>query len=252
MIVDIHNHVLFDIDDGASVVETSHSMVATAAEQGTQLLVCTPHYDHEYKQIRQDCEERLAVLQAQAPKGIELALGLEVYLQANLGELYDQQRIWTLNQSRYMLVELPMREYPDYTEKVLTELLQRGIVPIIAHPERNQQLRENPALAQTLAELGCQFQLNLSSLLGRHGERIQTVANMFLERGLYCCVGSDAHNESTRPMLMQAGQQALGQEVFDQLMAMATHIVMDEAINPCGFQAPTVAKKTFWQRLRAK
>lgn len=249
MIVDLHNHVLFDIDDGASIIETAHSMVATAAEQGTQLLVCTPHYDFEYKQIRQDCEERLAALQAQAPDGITLVLGLEVYLQANIAKLYDQHRIWTLNNSRYMLIELPMREYPEYTEKVLTELLQRGVVPIIAHPERNQQMRENPALAQTLAELGCQFQLNLSSLLGRHGERIQQVAQTFLEQELYCCVGSDAHNESTRPMLMQAGREALAADVFEQFMANATHIIMDEAIAPCRYQAPRNEKASFWQRL---
>lgn len=249
MIVDIHNHVLFDIDDGATVVETAHSMVATAAEQGTQLLVCTPHFDREYKQIRQDCEERLAVLQAQAPEGIQLVLGLEVYLQANLAELYDQKRIWTLNNSHYLLVELPMREYPEYTEKVFNELIQRGIVPIVAHPERNQQLRENPQLAKTLAELGCQFQLNLSSLLGRHGKAVQAAAQAFLANGLYCCVGSDAHNESTRPMLMEAGKAELAPDVFAQLMASATHIVMDEPIPACGYDLPVVEKKSFWQNL---
>ncbi|MGL6247654.1 MAG: tyrosine-protein phosphatase [Culicoidibacterales bacterium] len=249
MIVDIHNHVLFDIDDGATVVETSHSMVATAAEQGTQLLVCTPHYDHEYKQIRQDCEERLAVLQAQAPAGIEVVLGMEVYLNGNLANLYDQERIWTLNNSRYMLIELPMREYPEYTEKVFNELIQRGIVPIVAHPERNQQLRENPALAETLAELGCQFQLNLSSLLGRHGKSIQAAAQDFLANGLYCCVGSDAHNESTRPMLMQEGIKGLGPALAEKLMASATHIVMDEAISPCQYRMPVVEKKSVWQKL---
>lgn len=252
MIVDIHNHVLFDIDDGASVVETAISMVQTAAMQGTQMLVCTPHYDHEFQQIRQDCEERLAMLQQHAPDGIKLILGLEVYLQEKLPQLYDQQRIWTLNNSRYMLIELPMREYPEYTERVLTELMQRGVVPIIAHPERNQQLRENSQLAQTLAELGCQFQLNLSSLLGRHGKAIQEVAVAFLQAGLYCCVGSDAHNESTRPMLMERGREVLATDVFVKLMDSATHIIYNEAIPPCQYQAPAVEKRGLWQRLLAR
>lgn len=251
-VIDIHNHVLFDLDDGASLQESAVSMIETAAEQGVEILVCTPHFDREFKQIRRDCEERLAVLQETAPAGITLKLGLEVYLMQNLAELYRSQRIWTLNDSRYMLVELPMRQYPEYTETVFEELIALGVTPIIAHPERNQQLREQPELAQRLAKIGCRFQLNLPSIVGRHGEGIQKVAQDFLERGLYSCVGSDAHNESTRPTVMAEARAVLPEETFTYLMTQAEKILANQEINECRYQAPVPQKKSFFAKLFGK
>lgn len=249
---DMHNHILFGIDDGASLEEISHSMVAEAAAQGITHLVCTPHFDHEYEQVKTDCMERLQVLQSQAPQSLTLLLGLEVYLTSKLPQLFDNERIWTLNNSRYMLIELPMRRFPEYTFDVLAELIKRGVTPIIAHPERNQQLREQPVLAQQLAELGCRFQLNSSSIVGRHGDGIQQIAQQFLKLGLYSCLGSDAHNESTRPIIMQEAKQVIDSDTFAYFMNQSEKIVRDEPIELCAYRAPIAKKQSLFAKLFKK
>ena len=100
----------------------------------------------------------------------------------------------TLNGSRYLLVEFYFDEEPDYMEECLSAVEARGLVPVIAHPERYYRVQERPELAQVWAERGRVLQLNKESLLGGHGEGPFNTASLLLRREAVSVIASDAHH----------------------------------------------------------
>ncbi|MCL4426304.1 MAG: hypothetical protein M1553_12915 [Firmicutes bacterium] len=107
---------------------------------------------------------------------------------------------------QYLLVELPAHDYPDYAEHVLFRLQTQGVIPILAHPERNSYLSEVPERSVGLAERGVLFQLNSGSLTGHFGHRTKRAAVFLLSAGLVHFLGSDAHSSHRPPLLSSASQ----------------------------------------------
>ena len=128
---------------------------------------------------------------------IDMYLGQEVYYTHKIVEYYEEGLIGTINESRYMLIELSMIEF-DLDEVVsdLYEMTVRGIVPIIAHPERYKPFMKKPHLINRLIEEGCLFQLNAKAITGEFGKDVKKLANTFLRNDIYSFVGSDAHRST--------------------------------------------------------
>lgn len=213
MIVDIHSHILPGIDDGAENMEMTLEMLRNAEKNGTKEIVATPHYLLEYgdasiSEVKALTHEVISVANKEGIN-IKIYCGQEVYYNESIVENYIQGKIGTINDSRYMLIELPMHGFDNNTIDILYELQVRDIVPIIAHPERYKPFREEPSLINKYIEAGYLFQINSGSIEGRFGETIKKTAQLFLENNIYNFIGSDAHNVENRNSGIQKSLELL-------------------------------------------
>ena len=217
--IDIHTHVLPGVDDGAQTMDESLALLAQAADSGVDTLVATPHCnipdefdnyaDSELDSIfdRLDHERELA----QIP--LRLCRGMEVFATPELPELLENRRVWTLNDTRYFLVEFAFHEDPEFCHDVLKRCRDLGFLPIIAHPERYYFVQDDPSIAYAWCTEGYGLQLNKGSILGRFGERPWVTADILLQHGLAACVASDAHNPMQRSTHMGELREYLNHEL---------------------------------------
>jgi protein-tyrosine phosphatase len=203
LFVDVHSHVVPSGDDGVKSQEQGLELCRRAAQRGTGVLFATPHV---WPSLPLTAEREAAVREAHAEMapaaaraGLELRLGFELTpTPALLGE--DPRR-YRLEGLEAVLMELPFHGSLKLSERLAEHIEAAGLTPVIAHPERSQDVLETPSLAAGLRERGWLFQLNGSSLLGHHGPAIEATAWELVDRGLADLVGSDGHR-NTRPAFL--------------------------------------------------
>jgi protein-tyrosine phosphatase len=204
---DFHSHILPFIDDGAKNIEEFIEMSKIAANEGITKMFATPHYIPNGNEISR--EELLNLVDRAndclKKENIPLKIlpAMEVYADWGILEGIDKGEILTLNKSRYILVELPMVEIPDYIEELFFELKLRDLTPIIAHPERNLQIQEKPRILMKWVKRGVLIQINTGSLMGLFGSRAQKTARFLLRNCLVHILGTDAHSSNHRPPSMK-------------------------------------------------
>lgn len=201
--IDIHTHILSNLDDGADTPEMTLLMCAAALDADTRTIVATPHFmEGTYEKtsknkIVEKVEELNKVLQ-ENKIDITVFPGCEAFISLELPELLASGKCSTINGSQYLLVELPMSSIPLYTSNVFFELEIQGITPILAHPERNQEIIRDPKLIEGFLDKGVLVQINSGSITGRMGKRAQDTAWKLLNQGAAHFVSSDAHNLNSR------------------------------------------------------
>lgn len=221
--IDIHNHILFDIDDGAKTIEDSLHMCRDAYENGIERIVLTPHF-FNYKKTDDFVEERndrifelRNILKAEnVPvklySGAELFLNDGVFTADNLDEL-------TLGESRYTLCEFSLGPFnvtrvPEWID----ELIDRGYVPVIAHPERYYEFHRNLFIIDELIDRDVVFQVNLDSLTGLNGNSAQMMSIDMVERGIAKLIGTDAHHPVYRHNRIKEKFRDLPEEITEEML----------------------------------
>lgn len=207
--IDIHNHILYEIDDGSSSRDETTHMLKIAVDDGIESIIATPHYiigGNQYN--REDLLERYQEVCDIIDKEnipIKLILGNELFADAMLpGKIVDED-CFTLGNSQYVLVEFSLRTPKQIIENLIYKISLKGYTPIIAHPERTFTLKENQDMLMELIKRGCFFQLNAGSITGFYGDRVKKIANELLERQMIHFVASDAHSNRRRsPKLKKA------------------------------------------------
>ena len=196
--IDIHNHILPGVDDGAKDIEMSIAMANVAVQEGITHILATPHHrNSEFVNERSKLEEAVGQLQVELDRrGIDLVVfpGQEIRLHGELLDHIDQGEIlFTDLDGHYILIEFPSHEVPHYAEQVFFDLLSRNIRPIIVHPERNQKIIEKPEILKRFVEMGCYAQLTAASYLGEFGSGVEETSRLLIEENLVHMLASDAH-----------------------------------------------------------
>lgn len=202
--IDLHCHLLWDMDDGASSMEKTVQMCRTAVKNHIQIIAATPHMtdlrtldDFLYLRNRK-LTELARILQAEN-LSVQVCGGAEVFLNELIFEVGDELEELTLNRSRYLLCEYSLRPFdPEKAIVFAEEVLERGLIPMIAHPERYSTFHEYPEIVTELHGLGARFQVNADSLTGRIGENVQAFATALLTNGLADVLATDAHGVTHR------------------------------------------------------
>lgn len=207
--IDIHCHILPNVDDGPQSLDEALEMAKEAVREGIHTIVATSHFIKESKFIiGEPLKNELELFNAKLQKeGIPLKvlLGNEAYISPQLPSQLDSGEVFTINNSRYLLLELPINSIPSYTEEILYQLKLRGIVPIIAHPERYRQVNEDPKIVLEWINKGSLIQINAGSLMGRFGENARDMAVTLLKQRKVHFIGSDGHSSRSRkPKLREA------------------------------------------------
>lgn len=205
---DMHIHIIPDIDDGSKNVETSKTMLKIAVDNGTTHIVATPHVIEgdwlpSWELITDSCEE-LKQLASQLGLNLNIYPGGEIAMNMDILEIIKQPGPYCMNGGRYLLVELPAAEIPDFADDFFFTLQARGITPIIAHPERHPVIARSPHRLAEWINKGILTQLNCTSLIGKMGERTMKTAEILVRNEMVYFFGSDAHGIRTRnPNLTQ-------------------------------------------------
>ncbi|MDQ0413820.1 tyrosine-protein phosphatase [Mesobacillus stamsii] len=204
--VDLHCHILAGIDDGAQTMADSVDMARAAVDEGIDTIIATPHhkngrYENSKQAIIEKTDELNAVLKTEGIPlhilpGQEPAIHGELVTGMTLGE------VSTLNFSRYLFIELPAGHVPRYTDQLLYDVQVNGKIPVIVHPERNQEIIERPDILYQLIKNGALSQLTAASVCGRFGKRVKTFSEQLIEANLAHFIASDAHNTNKRAFYM--------------------------------------------------
>lgn len=235
--IDIHNHILFDIDDGARSIDTSIEMCRDAYENGIDTLVLTPHFA-DFKQLDAFIEARdykadelKDALKAEGVP-VSIRLGAELFLSEGLLNADNLDEL-TINGSRYMLCEFPLGPFNIKRGLVwLDELIDRGYTPILAHPERYVELHKNPRIIEELIDRDIVFQVNIDSLTGKNGPNPQRMAVDMMHHGVASLVGTDAHDTRFRHTRIKEKIKELPYEIdfeaFEKCITENAQRVLDD------------------------
>jgi protein-tyrosine phosphatase len=198
--VDIHCHIVPGVDDGAVSLEMSLAMIEEARRCGVTAILTTPHIRGSADELPRHAFHKEKFQQVlDARPDMELYLGGEVRVTSETHEVTDRAEFTAGEKSKYILLELEFEKVPAYFSQLLFEYRLRGITPIVAHPERNAGVLQNPELALEFVRQGALLQVTTGSLIGELGESFQQCSLRLLECGLVSILASDAHNLTTRP-----------------------------------------------------
>lgn len=209
--IDLHSHVLHGLDDGARNLEQSLEIARAAVADGITGLAATPHVREDYPTSPAAMSAAVVELrEALAAEGVPLELheGGEIAL-TQLDRLgHDDLRGFALAGSRYLLVECPYSGWPLDLASRAFRLQTDGLVPVLAHPERNAEA--SPERLEPLIAAGMLVQVTAASLDGRLGRRVQRAGLELVHAGLAHLVASDAHAPAVRGVGMAAAAVAVG------------------------------------------
>ncbi len=208
-IVDMHAHVVPLVDDGATSLRESLAMLRLSASQGVTDVFCTSHSGYRIRDGERYREQFWRLQKAVLAERIRISLhtGCEILTELRYSkELFngiDKKIFDTLDNSRYPLIEFYSDIAPDEALSIVQRIVARGYHPVLAHPERNENLSVDTAERLILA--GALLQVNAYSFVEEPDLAIRERARKLLQRGCVHFIGSDAHRLSHRPPRLSAG-----------------------------------------------
>jgi protein-tyrosine phosphatase len=236
IVVDIHSHILPEVDDGPKTWDVCVAMCRAAAADGITHMVATPHANDRYAYDRDYSQELVAHLRQLVGDSLKLSLGCDFHLSYdNLQDAMAYPERYVIEGTRYLLVEFSNYSIPRQIMDSFLKLGERGITPIITHPERNPILRENLPLVAEWAGQGCAIQMTGSALTGAWGERSRRAALWLLEHCSAHLLATDAHDLENRPPVLSTARDAAaaicGEDVAQALVETNPRaIVINQAL----------------------
>ena len=215
--IDFHNHILPNVDDGSKSLEMSLNMLGHAAEQGITDVVNTVHFQHPKVEMEDISYERIqreiTNLQVELDKRnipVRLHSGSEIFFLPNLVSLKDN-KLATFGKCSYMLVEFQVHQLPETQKQILFDLKMAGVTPIIAHPERYKPVQDDISIITDWLSAGCLIQVDAGSVLGYLGSGAQEASERIVKSGWCQILGSDAHDDQRRNFcLMETMEKVKG------------------------------------------
>jgi protein-tyrosine phosphatase len=207
--IDLHCHILPGIDDGAADLAESLALLRLAQQQGISHMVATPHvqsgyYDNTVQSIGAALGSLRAAAQAEGIN-VQLAAAAELRVEPQLIQLAERKALPLLGHyqgDKLLLLEFPHSHIPPGSDKLIKYLARLGYRIMVAHPERNRELQQDPAKIIQLQRLDCLFQLTASSVLGGMGDKPLHLARQYLAEGIFSIVATDCHSLKRRPPLL--------------------------------------------------
>lgn len=196
--IDLHCHILPELDDGARDLDETLRMARMAAESGISHLVATPHCTEGGARTVWESVSFLRQALQEMRLPLKVYTGMEIYGTRDTARLLAEGRLLTLNRSRYPLVEFDFESDGIGETRILQSILQAGFRPVVAHPERYLYIQREPQILNEWVNMGCLLQINKGSLTGRFGPVCQELGMALVDRKFAAVVASDAHSAVSR------------------------------------------------------
>lgn len=219
--IDIHSHIVFEVDDGPKTIEDSRALLEESYRQGVRTIISTSHrrkgmfetpeakIEENFKQVQELAKE--------IADDLTVLYGAEIYYTSDILDKLEQGKIPRLADSQYALIEFSMITPYKEIHTALSNVLRLGVTPVVAHIERYHCLENDEKKVRDLINMGCYTQINSSSVLkpklfGDTYKFMKKRAQFFLEKDLVHFVASDMHNLDPRPPYMQEAHQIISKK----------------------------------------
>lgn len=226
--IDIHTHILPGVDDGPDTMDEAVKIVEKAAGDGVRCIVATPHM-LEAPSVRriENITSQARILEREiSSRNLDMTIKVsaEFFISPDLPDYMKTcGQLAIPGEKSYVLVELPMYQVPEYTDTVIFQLGLDKYTPIIAHPERNMEIQQDPQILDAFIQRGALAQLNAGSLTGQYGRRAKKAAQKLLRQNLIHMMGSDIHScpDGPYPLVkgLKAAAKIVGRERAGQLVS---------------------------------
>ena len=235
--IDFHSHIIPQVDDGSKNLKQTDELLNEASEAGFDKIIFTPHYIKEYYKSKVEYNklwvEGIKQLIEKENLNLQVYLGNESYLSDDIVDLLKNDEITTINNSKYLLMEMPLNAKPINMFNVVYNLKENGIVPIIAHPERYVFVQQDPFIIYQLIKNGCLAQSNYGSFLGNYGEKAKVLVKKLLENNMVHFLGSDVHRPNTAYTRINEAKKIIvnivGEEKFEEIASKnPEHVIANE------------------------
>ncbi len=223
--IDFHTHIISNIDDGARNIEETYNLIKEAKNAGFEGIVVSPHYIENYYETNALEKNILvkAISENLKNNGIEMKLYIasEIYLSENIMHLLEEGKASTINNSCYVLFEMPLNVKPLNLYDIIYSLQENKLIPILAHPERYSFIQKDPQMVYDLVEKGVLMQANYGSFLGRYGKGAKKIVQKLLENDLIHFLGTDVHRQNTiykdMPQALETIREIIEEDKLDKL-----------------------------------
>lgn len=226
--LDIHTHIIPNIDDGAKSVEDAFEILKEAYRSGFTDIVLTPHYIKEYYQTdtktREFWVEAIQDVLEKLQIPIKVYVGNEIYISEDIDKLLYNRHVSCLNNSKYVLFELPMYSEIKYLDDVIFKIFNMDKIPIIAHPERYCYVKKDISLVKKLHKKGVLFQANYGSILEFYGMDAKKTLEKLLKENLISFIASDVHRPKTIYSNIEQSKEKIKQIIGDNKLEELTTI----------------------------
>jgi protein-tyrosine phosphatase len=221
--IDIHCHILPEVDDGPATWEMALEMCKMASADGIDHIVATPHANDRYTYDRDYLCGLRDHLQEVAGEKPRLGLGCDFHMSyENVQDAMINPSRYLIEGGSYLLVELSNFSIPPQIDESYARMRQIGITPIVTHPERNPILQRTPQRVLEWVEMGCAVQVTASAFSGRWGKAATQMAEWLLKREAVHVIASDAHNVKSRPPNLSSARKTVaglcGQDIARALV----------------------------------
>lgn len=233
--IDIHTHILPNIDDGSRSIDETFNLLKEAQEAGFDKVVLTSHYMEGYYET--DSKERdvwlNAIYKNLSVKDIkvDLYLGNEIYMSENIIKLLEDGKASTINDTSYVLFEMPLNAEPFNLYDIIYQMQQCKVVPILAHPERYEFIKKDPELIYDLIKKGVLMQANYGSIIGQYGEKTRIMVTKLLKNDMIHMLGTDVHRQKTiyqkMPECLEKIEKIVGKEKLEILTTINPNLVLN-------------------------
>ncbi len=261
IMIDLHSHILYDIDDGALTLAESLAMAEVAARDGTHVIAATPHGPgssacrfYDPAQIRARLAELNAAI-ADEQIAIQVVAGTEICYDADIVARLKHGQLLTYGQSKAILLELSHNTIPPMLTNAIFNLQVAGYRIVLAHPERIIEVQQNPNVLLPLIERGVLMQITGEALIGGQGAQLRSTAETMLRHGMAHLIASDAHGLHPRraPKLAAARERAatlIGVEAANALVLTTPTAILHGQPLKLPPPHPVDQHTSRWRRLR--
>ena len=252
--IDFHSHILPRVDDGAASIEDTMQLIKEASKAGFTKIISTSHYIEEQYEYDENARKQfLGILNSGVKtlgQDIQLYLGSEIYASYNMIELLTEGKASSINNSRYVLFELPMQNEFPCLKNIIYNLFANNYVPIIAHPERYSYVKDDPNWLIELIELGVLFQANYGSIIGIYGKQAQKTVKQLLKNNMIHFLGSDVHRPQSiyakMPEILQELEKIIDIKQIKRITETNPSLVLEN--QDIYVDKPIKIKKSFWEK----
>jgi protein-tyrosine phosphatase len=259
--IDIHHHLLWGLDDGASSVDISVEMARIAAADGITHVVCSPHANGQYAYEPRVIAAKIRDLQWLLDKeriALKLGQGCDFHMSyENILEAKLDPSRYSINGHGYLLVEVPDYGLPRGLTEIFYQLQLAGLTPILTHPERNPTLQADQQRIVEWLKRGVLVQVTAGSVMGRMGKNAERMAHQLLANRWVHFLATDAHNITSRPPKMHEAFDLVAKKYGPEYarllcvsnpLAAFTGKAMPPQPEPLNLY-DDVKEKSWWQRL---
>jgi protein-tyrosine phosphatase len=256
--IDLHCHILHDIDDGPETLEASLGMARMAVEDGITIVAATPHGRSSSSVSRRYSVDRLhtrlnelrsALAQERLP--LKLIAGTEIFFEGDLPERLKAGELLTYGTSQTVLIEFPGNILPAALEQGIFAVQLAGYRVLVAHPERIKAVQKDPNVLIPLIERGALMQLTADALLGSQGDKMQQLCETLLTHGMAHVLASDAHGPHVQRLLQlssahQRATELLGKKAADTLVRQTPAALLVDRMPELPEPQWVEARRWFW------